>query len=206
MKFYNSTVVKQIKLSISFLFSGLALLIYIFLEVPLLYSLIFFSVLFAAFIYSTWQGLNPLRKKSLTLDITKGIQIGIIATIVYDAIRLLLYSTHAVSLFPFETFYLFGVAFVGPTASYNIAFCVGLCYHILNGLTFSISYRICFKNKSFLYGVIGSLILEIMMLTAYSTWLNLNSKMTDFLIISLVGHFSYGITIGALNQYKFKQK
>ena len=45
--------------------------------------------------------------------------------------------------------------------------------------------------------------LEILMLIVYSSWLNLTGKMTDFLIISIVGHYSYGATIGLLNQYKF---
>lgn len=202
----NSISIKQTKLSLAFLFSGLALVVFIYSGLHLFLSLL---LLFAPALYvfrNTSQQLSLVEKKTLNADIQNGIYIGILGTVAYDAVRLTLYGTGAVIFFPFETFHLFGNALIGANAPYNVAFAVGACYHLLNGITFSVAYRISCKNKNFVWGIVGAMGLEILMLVAYSSWLNLTGKMTDFLIISMVGHYSYGATVGLLNQYKFKSK
>ncbi len=199
---------KQAKLSLPFLFSGLALVIYIFLGVKLFYSLI---ILFAPSLFiviKVSQKLSITEKIEFTNDIKKGANIGVLATASYDAIRFILYSAGAVNFFPFETFRHFGNALIGDGYLYSTYFIVGTIYHILNGITFSIAYTICFKGKNFVYGIAWALGLEILMLISYTNWasLNLEGKMSGFLIVSLVGHFTYGATVGFLNQYQFKSK
>lgn len=202
----TSISIQQTKLSFTFLFSGLALMVFIFTGLHLFFSLLLFFAPSLFLFHYTSQQLSHLDKRTLRADIKNGIYIGILATFSYDIVRLALYITGIVNFFPFETFHLFGNALIGENASYNLAFTIGTFYHLLNGLTFSIAYRISCKDKSFYWGIITSMGLEILMLISYLNWisLNLNGKIIDFLMVSMVGHFSYGATVGFLNQYKFK--
>jgi hypothetical protein len=202
----NSISIQQAKLSFTFLFSGLALMVFIFSGLHLFFSILLFFAPSLFLFHRISQQLTTIAKRTLKADIKNGVYIGILATFAYDIVRFLLYTTGAVNFFPFETFHLFGNALVGENVSYNFAFGIGTCYHILNGITFSIAYRISFKDKNYIWGIISAMALELLMLISYLNWinLNLNGKMTDFLIVSMVGHFSYGATVGLLNQNKFK--
>jgi hypothetical protein len=76
---------------------------------------------------------------------------------------------------------------------------------MLNGITFSIAFFIVFNGKHWLYGILWAFVLELLMLIVYPRFLNIQSVMEEFTIVSCSGHTVYGTIIGLINYYTFRK-
>jgi hypothetical protein len=197
----KTSYLHSLKLSAAFLFSGVSLLFYIFFGFNLFYSFLLFGAPLGFIFWISVNKMSTAEKGVLKLDVKKGVIIGIAALAAYDVTRIALYATGLVNFFPFGTFVLFGKAIIGSSSTYAATLAVGIIYHIMNGLTFSIAYTISCKNKHFVWGIIWAMFLEGCMLIAYTHWLNI-VNVKDFVIISVVGHYAYGSAIGIMNYKK----
>jgi len=185
-------------LSLAFLSSGAALLMYILFRVSLGLALICSFAFVVAVLARRFFALDPTRRLKLIQQIGSGILIGLLATAAYDLSRLTIVETFSMNVWPFEALRFFGYAIAGEEISRSTAVAVGALYHVTNGIFFSVSYCLLLAGRSWFYGVIWALGLEVLMFTVYPTWLNLDAVMKEFTVVSLAGHLAYGSVLGAM--------
>lgn len=191
--------------SLPFLLSGLGLVVVVFLNFSMyIFLALQFFTLFLLFYLAYKQ--KHGQERMLFLKIIKiGFIAGIFATAGYDLIRLLIVTIFHFKIRPFDTFKFFGQIIMSRPVSDNTAYTVGFMYHLLNGITFGIAYFILFNGKHWVYGIVWAFVLELMMLCVYPRFLNLQSVMEEFTIVSCSGHTVYGSILGFINFYYFKK-
>jgi len=207
VKSYTSVIplielIDRIRFATVFLFTGLALLLYIYTGINLGIILLVLGLAGATYSGLRIRAVDADIKMALYSRVLLGVRIGLISTAVYDVLRIVLYCLKIVEVYPFEAFNLFGQAILGTYESSQFAFAVGTMSHVLNGVCFSISYCILMQGKPFYWGMLWGLGLQSTMMMVYPNWLQLSDSMTDFIIISMVGHWGYGLALGLLNRAK----
>jgi hypothetical protein len=190
--------------AVTSLASGAALVIAIFLHLSLGLILVIFALVVGIVIARSVSRLGAPLRAQLKAQARTGLVIGCIATIAYDLARLLLVTLFPLHVRPFETFVQFGYAILGDTVSRSTALAVGTAYHYVNGIAFAIAYCLILGGRRWLYGVAWALALEAAMLAVYPNWLDLRAVMAEFTLVSMIGHLSYGSTLGVLSQRWFQ--
>ena len=188
-----------------FLLSGAGLIFAVYFDLPLaIFLLLQLAALFFFFVVVYHK--RDLQNRKLLLKIVRtGLLAGILATAGYDGIRWLIVSIFHFTIRPFDTFKFFGQMILNPAVDPALAYTVGFFYHLVNGITFGIAYFILFNGRHWLYGVAWAFVLEVLMLCVYPKFLNMQSVLQEFTIVSCSGHFVYGIILGLINQYKFNK-
>jgi hypothetical protein len=156
-------------------------------------------------LYFAYRNKNTQARIRFIKIIRIGLLAGICATVGYDLIRLLIVNAFHFSIRPFDTFKFFGQIIMDRPVSEKTAYSVGFLYHMLNGITFSIAFFIVFNGKHWLYGILWAFVLELLMLIVYPRFLNIQSVMEEFTIVSCSGHTVYGTIIGLINYYTFRK-
>lgn len=175
--------------------SGAALLVYLFSGISLGLGLIVGGALLVSAGAAIWVRSETEQRSSFRRRLTIGLLSGLTATIVYDVSRLALYYGFNLQVSPFKAFPAFGAAILGSDTDPGTALAAGIIYHIINGISFAMAYTLAFGTKGPLAGFIWAMVLEGLMLATYPSWLNI-VHYDQFLIMSLVGHGAYGITLG----------
>jgi len=196
--------IKTFFTSVPFLLSGLGLVVVVFLHFSMYLFLLLQFASLAFLLWLAWQNKNKQSREHFMKIIRTGLLAGIAATAGYDLIRLLIVQIFHFSIRPFDTFKFFGQIIMDQPVSDKIAYTVGFLYHLLNGLTFSIAFFILFKGRHWLYGIAWAFLLELLMLIVYPRFLNIQSVMEEFTIVSCSGHTLYGSIIGVVNYQYFK--
>jgi hypothetical protein len=129
-----------------------------------------------------------------------GLVIGACATVSYDLSRWLLVHAFSISFNPFAAFPLFGWGIGGAQLTRPVALAIGVAYHIINGLSFALSYCLLLGGGRWQWGVVWALALELVMFSVYPGWLDLKGVMVEFTTVSLTGHVAYGATLGLLSE------
>ncbi len=191
--------------SIPFLLSGLALVMVVFVHLSMYLFLGLQFVTLSLLVYLAYRDKNTGARKQFLEIIRMGLLAGIAATAGYDIIRLLIVTIFHFTIRPFDTFKFFGQIIMDKPISNQTAYTIGFLYHLLNGITFSIAFFIVFNGKHWLYGILWAFVLELMMLVVYPRFLNIQSVMEEFTIVSCSGHTVYGSIIGLMNYYTFKK-
>lgn len=122
---------------------------------------------------------------------------GLAATGAYDLVRLLLRFSGAIGFDPFLTHPIFGMLITGRPLASSIAVAAGWGYHLWNGVGFAVMYTLIAGPAHFGYAVGWAMLLEVAWLTALPSTLNFQLN-PDLLLVSLVGHAAYGVTLGLL--------
>ena len=135
-----------------------------------------------------------------------GLIIGACATASYDLSRWLLVHALSIDFNPFGAFPLFGWGIGGAQLTRSVAFVVGAVYHVINGLSFALSYCLLLGGGWSPWAVLWALSLELVMFSVYPGWLNLKAVMVEFTIVSLTGHLAYGATLGLLSERYIPQR
>lgn len=175
--------------------SGVALLVYILSGVSLLAT--FLVTTLGAVIIGTfiWRKASGQQQGSLKTRFKVGLISGIFATLAYDLSRYLLVTLTPMTVWPFEAFMVFGQAFIGEEVRGPGVFLLGVIYHVINGLTFAIAYTFAFAHKGVWAGLAWALTLEVLMLTIYPGWLQID-QIGQFVGMSFFGHVFYGLVLG----------
>ena len=124
---------------------------------------------------------------------------GIVATLAYDGIRLLIRASNLISFNPFLSHPAFGRLITGLPEETSTAILVGWTYHFWNGFGFGIMYTVIAGNARWYYAVVWAMFLEIAWLTALPSALQLRLS-PEVVAVSFTGHGAYGIVLGLLAQ------
>lgn len=124
---------------------------------------------------------------------------GLIATFVYDGVRLLVQQTHLLNYNGFLSILIFGSWITGHSTSSAAAAMAGWAYHYWNGIAFGIMYALMLGRRHWLAGVAYGIVMECCMLGLFPLFLKINSKF-DFIAISMIGHVFYGVVLGGVVQ------
>ena len=122
---------------------------------------------------------------------------GLAATGAYDIARLALRATGAIGFDPFRTHPIFGMLITGQPLTSSTALAVGWAYHLWNGIGFAIMYPLVAGPAHPGYALAWAMLLEVAWLTALPSTLNFQLN-PDLLLVSVVGHTAYGISLGLL--------
>jgi len=122
---------------------------------------------------------------------------GVLATAGYDAIRVVLEQAGLAVGKSFLAIPLFGTGLTGLPPSDPVAVAAGWAFHAVNGVGFATAYTLVAAGKAWWWGIVFALFLEGMMVTLYPGWLRVPLT-TEFLTLSVSGHFIYGSILGVL--------
>lgn len=186
-------------LALAALATGIALLVYFLTGIALWLGLLVTVSLAFATSALVWRVIPDRQRQRLRRRASAGVLAGILATLGYDLSRLLLVRIADFSLWPFDTFRLFGQLFVGSALPSEVVLLIGIGYHILNGVSFALAYTLLFGQYGWKAGVVWAMGLEILMVSFYPGWLDLKA-FDEFLSISVVGHVVYGVILGYYSQ------
>jgi hypothetical protein len=190
----------QLILAISAMASGAALVVAIFSKVSLAVTLPGLS-LFASLVAAVkWSRIRSADRLAIRAQLQIGTISGILATLAYDWLRLILVKVAGFRFAPFDSLPLFGYLMIGKDAPGQAALLAGIAYHYVNGITFAIAYCLLLGGRNWRWGILWALGLEAAMFTIYPGWLDLKAVMKEFTIVSLLGHVAYGTTLGILSQ------
>ena len=122
---------------------------------------------------------------------------GILGTAGYDATRALLEQLGLAVGKSFLAIPLFGTALTGLPPGDPIAVAAGWAFHAVNGVGFAIAYTLVAAGRTWWWGIVFALLLEGIMVSLYPGWLRVPLT-TEFLTLSVSGHFVYGSILGVL--------
>jgi hypothetical protein len=133
-----------------------------------------------------------------------GIALGLAATVAYDLVRLAAQTALPLDFNAFAIHARFGELIIDQPRDSTAARVVGWSYHISNGLTFALCYTLVAGRARWWWGLLYGLTLESLMVVMYPTGFGLSRGNEDFLIVSFLGHATYGSVLGLLN-YRFNE-
>lgn len=168
-------------------------------EVSLAFVLLWLGMLFLFLVAYQLVRSNRAQRRVIRKKLFVGVIAGFIATATYDLSRLIVVNLFNLSIWPFEAFPLFGRLIAGATIPESVAYAVGTAYHVFNGLLFAIAYCFALGGRPWPFGICWALGLEVATLVLYPDWLDLENVMREFTIMSMVGHITYGMTLGILS-------
>jgi hypothetical protein len=186
-------------LGLAALATGAALLVYFLAGVSLRLSLLATLAIAAWAGWLVWHRLAPEGRSEIARRLRAGLLAGVLALAGYDLSRLLYVRVTGSAFWPFETFRLFGQLLAGSGAPPAAILLTGTAYHVANGLSFAVAYTVLFGYRGWWAGLLWALMLELLMLAFYPAWLGLRA-LSDFLVISLLGHTVYGLILGTVSR------
>jgi hypothetical protein len=124
---------------------------------------------------------------------------GIVATIGYDIVRLLLMQTLLFDFDSFKSILIFGMWITRTPTSTPQSFIAGWTYHYWNGISFGIMYMMAFARRHWLVGVVYGMLMEAAMIGVFPMFLHIYSPV-GFVTVSMAGHAVYGAIIGRAGQ------
>lgn len=183
-----------------FLSTGAALVIYVVSGVSLVAALMLVLLIATILGALIWQKTGGIQRVEFKKSIQVGVIAGLLATIAYDISRFILIEVTGIAFWPFDIFSIFGKALVGAGYTGWWVTLAGVLYHGANGIGFGVAYTIWLGRKGIVYGILWALLLELCMVSIYPGWLGMKA-LDEFLQVSILGHFVYGIVLGYLAKW-----
>jgi hypothetical protein len=121
---------------------------------------------------------------------------GLLATLVYDAVRPLIKWIAGYAFNPYRAMPVFGSLITGLPQTDPFAIGVGWFYHFWNGISFSIMYALIRPQGGAITGMLWGLGLQGLMMITYPTLLKLRLDTPGFLVMGIIGHALWGIVLG----------
>ncbi len=179
--------------------SGAAILAHTFAGVPMVLT-VPFVVLPAT---SVLAGLILLRRRlyrrlHVFADLLmQGARAGFLATLVYDAVRPLLWIIFGFSFDPYRAMRIFGELMTGLPGAHWLALTCGWLYHFWNGISFGMMFALIRPSGGVMAGFLWAMALQGLMMITYPRFLQARLEDPGFLITGLVGHALWGVILGA---------
>jgi hypothetical protein len=126
-----------------------------------------------------------------------GVLAGLAGLAAYDLSRVLLVVVTGFETKPFKALPHFGRGLLGPEVTDTAAWIAGSGYHVANGIGFAVAYCLAVRRPDWRTGIAWALLLEATMIVFYPSWLQIKA-LEEFVTVSLLGHFAYGGTLGAV--------
>jgi hypothetical protein len=122
---------------------------------------------------------------------------GLVATLVYDAVRPGLLAVLDLDFNPFRAIPLFGSLATGRPTTDGLAITIGWIYHFWNGITFGMMFALVRREGGWLIGLAWGLGLQLLMMWAYPDLLGVRLDTPGYLQSTIVGHSVWGAVLGA---------
>lgn len=129
--------------------------------------------------------------------LTVGTWGGLVATVLYDLVRLGLWQSGIIRFDPFIAHPIFGRLITGLPETNPLSIGIGWAYHFWNGFGFGIMYTLVAGPARWWYAVVWALFLEICWLLALPSTLQFQLN-PSLVTLSVIGHTAYGITLGLI--------
>ena len=178
--------------------SGAAILAHTFGPVPLSFTAPF-VVLPAASLLASLMLLRRKLYQRLHLfssHLMRGAGWGLLATLVYDAIRPLLRMIFGFTFDPYRAIPIFGQFMTGLPPTDSLAIAIGWLYHFWNGISFAMMFALLRPQGGPIAGLIWAMVLQGLMMASYPSLLQIRVEDPGFLTMGLVGHGLWGILVG----------
>lgn len=120
---------------------------------------------------------------------------GLVATVAYDMVRLVLWKVGVFRFDPFISHPIFGWLITGFPEESLVAQLVGWAYHFWNGFGFGIMYTLIAGPAHWGYALLWALFLEVGWLTALPSVLEFRPN-PELVALSFIGHGAYGAALG----------
>jgi hypothetical protein len=120
---------------------------------------------------------------------------GALAVAAYDMVRLLLLLSGLFPFNPFRPIEVYGLLILDRYQDTPLTKAVGWTFHVWNGLAFAIMYTLAVGRGRVLWGLGWGMMLEVAMIATYPSIFRLRLDWA-FVLVSLIGHVAYGLTIG----------
>lgn len=178
--------------------SGAAILAHTYGPVPLSFTAPFVVLPTASLLVS----LILLRRKLyqrlhvFSSHLMRGAGWGLLATLVYDAIRPLLKMIFAFTFDPYRAIPIFGQLITGLPVTDPLVIATGWIYHFWNGISFGMMFALLRPQGGPIAGLLWALILQGLMMAIYPVLLRIRLEDPGFMAMGLVGHGLWGIVLG----------
>jgi hypothetical protein len=189
------------------LFSGIALLLNILFRVDLRIGLAMMALVVIGGIATVVRRAPTDQRRSIIRTIGYGAVAGVLATLAYDAVRVVLAEFDPSPYRPYEAIMRFGQLLLASQAADAAVLLVGGLYHVLNGSTFGIAFMLLFARDGHIelpriavLGTAWGLFLEVFQLALYPNWLGIR-YLNEFVSISATGHIAYGLTLALVGRW-----
>ncbi len=121
---------------------------------------------------------------------------GLVATLVYDAVRPLLRLAFGFTYDPYRAMPIFGQLMTGLPGSDPMALAAGWTYHFWNGISFGMMLALMRPRGGPVEGFVWAMLLQGLMMAAYPSFLGARLEDPGFLTMGIVGHGLWGIVLG----------
>ena len=138
----------------------------------------------------SWQRRLPFWRR-----LRAGLLAGALGIVAYDLSRYAIYRSGLFDFYPFHAIPMLGALVTGLAPAARASLVAGWVYHLWNGFSFAVIYALVAGPRAWGWGVAWAMILEVLMLLSYPTYLSIQAN-ASFIVISLFGHLLYGTVIG----------
>ncbi|MFN8532893.1 MAG: hypothetical protein U0556_05050 [Dehalococcoidia bacterium] len=121
---------------------------------------------------------------------------GLIATLVYDAVRPPLVTAFGLTFNPYRAMPFFGSLMTGLETTEPLAIGLGWAYHFWNGISFGMMFALLRPQGGVIAGIVWALFLQGMMMLVYPSFLQVRLSDPGFLLSGIVGHGFWGAVLG----------
>lgn len=178
--------------------NGTALLAFIFLGLPMSFTVPFIAIPAAGLIvFAVLIGQRRYaRLHAFSRVMVGGAAAGLIATLVYDAVRPLIVLAVGGAYDPYRAMPIFGQLITGlaPTDPRSLA--AGWGFHFWNGVSFGVIYALVRPRGGWRTGLAWGLGLQVLMMAAYPRFLQARLDDPAFMASGLIGHSLWGVVVG----------
>lgn len=181
------------------LISLAALVSHIFGILPMVYFLTYFGVPSVLLLFWIAAWAKRIDAAVFLNCLAVGLAGGLVGTIMYDLVRLLIHESNLVSYNGFKAIYIFGSWISGHPVDSTQAAIAGWTYHFWNGLAFGVFYTLAFGRRHWIWCVGYALVIEALMLGLYPLFIRITDRV-DFIVLSMIGHVCYGLGLGLVAQ------
>lgn len=175
--------------------SGAALLLHAFAGVHLAFTVIVITPMTVLLLGAVMARKRIEGREIFLQRVWAGMFAGFMGLIAYDVIRWLVLMSGLVPFNPFRAIEVFGLLIMRADADTALTKTVGWLFHTWNGLSFAVMFTLAFGRGKMWLAVLWSLVLEAAMIGTYPSLLRIKLD-APFLLISIIGHLAYGLTLG----------
>ena len=188
------------------LWSGVALLAHLLGGLPLPAMLAGLLVVGVAVVAAIWRVSPAAVRVTIRRRALAGLVAGLVAVVVYDAVRLAGAAIDPSPYNPLEAIRGMGRALVGAGQSPGRTFAAGMAFHVVNGAMFGLGFVGLVagsgprsRSSWAIRGIGWALFLEAFQLWLYPGWLGIVFVM-EFTYIATAAHASYGLVLGLVSR------
>jgi hypothetical protein len=165
---------------------------------PFTLSAVSFPALVLIVALTVWAG--RVGRYDFLRRLYAGLVIGLLATLVYDALRAIIYVLSPADFNPFRAHRNFGALILNTSPHTTSALTAGWVYHFWNGISFAVMFTMLAAGRRWYWALLWAMALETATVVVYPNAFEVDRTDIAFLSVSFAGHAAYGTTMGLLSR------